>query len=244
MVVYGHADSDLEFLLRRSISMLEKRKQGGQPKPLIVGQRFHRLIVLRTGTPKDNGNCMVSTSVCLCDCGNIIETINSAVRSGNTKSCGVCVKTENIKHGAARGHGHTLEYASWSAMLTRCYNETCSVYGLYGGRGIKACKRWRYSFENFLSDMGPRTSSKYTLERLDTNGNYTPANCIWATRLQQSRNRRNNHYLTLNGTTQCISAWAEQLGMSKIVISGRLQRGWSAERALTEPVKRKGEQGD
>ncbi len=61
-------------------------------------------------------------------------------------------------------------------------------YAYYGGRGITVCKAW-LKFENFLADMGRRPTPAHTLERKNANKNYTPSNCVWATREAQARNR-------------------------------------------------------
>jgi hypothetical protein len=84
---------------------------------------------------------------------------------------------------------HTREYAAWKAMNGRCNSPIHKAYPYYGGRGIFVCKRWK-SFENFYADMGPKPSPKHSLERLNTNGPYTPSNCTWATAKEQIRNRR------------------------------------------------------
>jgi hypothetical protein len=76
-------------------------------------------------------------------------------------------------------------------MKTRCTNSKCLDYKDYGGRGIKICERWMKSFQDFLSDMGPRPPGM-TLERVDTNGNYCPENCVWATHKTEARNNRRN----------------------------------------------------
>ena len=88
-------------------------------------------------------------------------------------------------------------YRVWEGMLYRCTNENSSRYADYGGRGIKVCDRWAESFDNFVDDVGIRPAG-LTLERLDVNGNYEPANVKWATYLEQANNRRIKKYAGLH----------------------------------------------
>jgi hypothetical protein len=82
------------------------------------------------------------------------------------------------------------EYVTWAGMKQRCLNPHCADYKRYGGRGIGICERWRNSFENFFTDMGPKPSPKYSIDRIDNDGNYEPGNCRWATSGEQQTNKR------------------------------------------------------
>lgn len=84
---------------------------------------------------------------------------------------------------------HTPTYDSWSSMKKRCLNPKSKDYRYYGDRGIVICERWM-DFKNFLKDMGEKPTG-LTLERKNNDLGYFPENCMWATRKEQSQNRRN-----------------------------------------------------
>jgi hypothetical protein len=123
----------------------------------------------------------------------------------------------------------------WYSMLDRCFRPANCSFKHYGGRGITVCERWR-DFENFKADMGERPSPSHSLERKHNDHDYCPANCVWATRAVQQRNRRSAHLITANGETLCIAAWAERLNANRAAIKNRLARGWDPVRAVTAPI--------
>ena len=179
--------------------------------------------------------------VCRCVCGNITIVQSASLITGNTESCGCKHKEKVYRHGGVSGRNRS-EYASYVSMLSRCTNPNTKDYPNYGGRGIRVCDRWRepngQGFLNFLSDMGAKPFKNLTVERKLVNGNYCPENCCWATNTEQARNRRSNLNLTHDGKTQCLTAWAEELGMTRSTLKSRLQRGWSIEEVLTAPVRK------
>lgn len=79
-------------------------------------------------------------------------------------------------------------YQIWNGMWRRCSDPNVQSYPIYGGRGISVCEHWK-DFWLFVADIGERPSSSHSIDRIDTNGNYEPGNCRWATPQQQIRNR-------------------------------------------------------
>ncbi len=152
-------------------------------------------------------------------------------------------KTNYIK-GPYERHGHCINYQdgrtyqTWLGMVKRCYNTKTFKYPIYGGRGIIVCDRWRHSFINFLADMREKPEG-LTIERIDNNGNYEPTNYRWATNKEQSRNRRDNCFITYKGQIKCLTEWAEYTNIKMHTLRARLRLGWSKYRSFTQPVRRK-----
>jgi hypothetical protein len=120
-------------------------------------------------------------------------------------------------------------------MICRCENRNAADYPRYGGRGIRVCERWRSSVEQFMADMGPRPTAKHSIERIDVNGNYEPANCRWATMDEQARNKRSNIRVTFEGRTLCLKEWSRELGVKYLRLYYRIvTRGEDAPAVLAE----------
>jgi hypothetical protein len=137
-----------------------------------------------------------------------------------------------------RRQTHPL-YETWRGILKRCLYPKAIGYMNYGGRGITICKRWKDSFEAFVSDVGPRPSAHHTLDRKNNDGNYEPGNVRWATRIEQNSNGRFNRMISVNGKIQTMSAWAKANGLPKSTVFNRLRLGWDEIEAVTKPSRPK-----
>lgn len=135
------------------------------------------------------------------------------------------------------GQSSTKTYKSWVCMIRRCTNPKDDRYSSYGGRGISVCAAWR-DFKGFLADMGDRPHEASLDRYPDNNGNYEPGNCRWATRKEQARNRRNSRLIEFMGRQETIQTWAELFGIPEATLEARLNRGWTVERATTQPVQK------
>lgn len=199
----------------------------------LTGRRFDRLTVLSRGPNKG----VKAVWLCRCDCGQLALAHGHDLRLGKHRSCGCLHRERTTTHGdsTAANNYRSPEYRAWLAMKARCYNPRTRRFDRYGGRGIAVCDRWRDSFAAFLADMGRKPTPSHSVDRIDNDGNYEPANCRWATRAEQQRNNNRTHHLTHQGRTMCLQDWADELGIQPTTLRGRIAAGWPIERAL-QPV--------
>jgi hypothetical protein len=198
----------------------------------ISGQTFGRLAVIER---RDNYRGGTSW-LCRCECGTEKVTTSVSLRKGRTRSCGCLARETRGALSYRHGKHHLPEYKVWGSMVQRCTNPRNDAYHNYGGRGIGVCARWRDSFDAFYEDMGPRPSTKHSIERRKNDRGYEPDNCEWATKQQQSRNTRQNRFITHNGETLTATDWERRLGMPRGRLLMRLWSGWTELEAITIPL--------
>lgn len=129
-------------------------------------------------------------------------------------------------------------YKNWINMRMRCQDPGHHRYYLYGARGVKVCERWDKSFEAFYEDMGPRPSPDHTIDQINSNGDYEPGNCRWATKDEQRNNRRNTKYVIYRGERMSLFDAVQKAGglIRTNVAWHRLRIGWSVEETVETPL--------
>lgn len=118
-------------------------------------------------------------------------------------------------------------YLRYQYMKNRCYYPKNKDYKIYGGRGIRVCDEWlgENGFENFYQwSIKNGFEENLTLDRINSNGNYEPKNCIWVDIKTQAINRNTTHFITYQGETHSITDWANILGIKKNTLSKRINK--------------------
>jgi len=80
-------------------------------------------------------------------------------------------------------------YARWTCMKDRCRNPNSKDYHKYGERGITVCEEW-LDFKNYVRDIGLPPYESASVDRIDNTKGYCKDNCRWATKKEQTDNRR------------------------------------------------------
>lgn len=183
----------------------------------LTGRSFGKLVVLSEHPERQHKQIRWN---CLCECGVKKVIQGTSLKSGNAKSCGCGVTEATIERCTTHGMTGSTEFSIWKNMLSRCHNKENPGFPDYGARGIEVCAEWRHSFSTFYSDMGPRPSSDYTIDRRDNSAGYSRANCRWATRLEQAKNTRRSKIWIVDGVEfETSIAAAKALNVSSATIS-------------------------
>lgn len=194
----------------------------------LTGKKFGKLTAVSQVGINKSGNALW---LCKCDCGGETVAINSNLTRGNSTSCGCISREKTIIRNTKYSHSNHQLYKAWQGIQQRCNDSNCNIYRYYGGKGIKCCERWR-DYEAFYSDNILKYKKGLTIDRINTNGDYSPENCRWVSMLIQANNKSNNRIVTAYGYTASLADVCRRFNADYKKTWKRLWRGWKIERAL------------
>lgn len=103
------------------------------------------------------------------------------------------------------------------------------------------CDRWLNSFWDFVADIGPRPAG-HTIDRKDSDADYTPDNCRWANKIQQAENIKGVarvFVVNLGAGVQTIAEVCKALGVDEDKVKSKIKSGERAEKAVVSAWFRK-----
>lgn len=208
-----------------------------------IGMKNNFLIIV--GVVREKGMLKL---ICECDCGNIKKIRPYDWMHETVKSCG-CKRDKLL---STHGLSNTRIYRIWRGMTSRCYDENNSHYDYYGGRGIQICDEWKgeEGLINFYEwSLSHGYSDELSIDRIDTNGNYTQDNCRWADDYTQAKNKRKRGtqkpikikprvFVEIDGVEIPLKKLCEEYGVSDAFVRYRMKKlGMSAKEAVETPKK-------
>lgn len=159
---------------------------------------------------------------CKCDCGKEKIVSKQCLLNGDTKSCG-CLNDELRKQRLIDRWKESFRTKKFgtnilnllNAMKRRCYNKNTINYNRYGGKGVTICDEWldkENGANNFYNwAINNSYSPNKQIDRIDFKKGYEPNNCRFVDIITQARNKSNNHLVTYNNKTHCITEWVEKI---------------------------------
>lgn len=217
----------------------------------MTGKSYSRWTVISRCGTLDNK----AAWLCRCDCGTERVVNGTTLRSGTSKSCG-CLQREvvskrNTQKRSAKPKCTKFlrELRIFYGMRDRCTNPNAQSSHRYYHRGIRFCVGMS-TFAGFMATLGPSTSSKHSIDRIDNDGGYWCGSCDecvaskrvknvrWATAKEQCRNTSSNSLHEIDGVTKCLTEWCEMYNASPDLVGERMcAGGWSIIDALTVPAR-------
>jgi len=198
----------------------------------LVGESFGKLKVVSLLESDGSGRRKWE---CYCECGGKATPTTARLISGKAQSCGCLRRTSGCKPTNTPAKAKEQMYNIYWNMVDRCHNSSNPAFPRYGGRGITVCEAWRKSFEVFYRDMGNKPPGM-SIERIKNDGHYCLDNVKWGTINEQTRNRRSNINISINGESKCLTDWCKTLGLNFHTIKARIRRySWSVAVAILAP---------
>jgi hypothetical protein len=102
----------------------------------------------------------------------------------------------------------------FKGMKYRCYDTSCKDYRWYGAKGIKICDEWLSNPKSFeIWSLANGYSDGLTIDRFDSEKDYSPDNCQWITQADNTRRAGKVNWITVEKLTKTGRQWSDYLGL-------------------------------
>jgi hypothetical protein len=199
---------------------------------ITEGDRFGKLVVMyeedHKVLPCGQTNRVIR---CVCDCGKQTSVRLLHLIRGRIRSCG-CLG------GEIHGGTGTVLYRRWRGMINRCYMP--SFPNSYTANNITVCDEWRHSYSKFREwAMNNGYKRGLTIDRIDNNKGYYPANCRFVTVFENANNKSDTIYVNYHGETMpyMVLIRKKKLLRHEATIRCRIKRGWNINDAIDKPIR-------
>lgn len=210
---------------------------GAATQQAIVGRQFGELIVLMEGTESSSKHTKM---LCVCSCGEelIVAKHSLVAKRRPAKSCFKCAIRKVHANNRTHGKSKTRLYHILAGMKRRCLDPLDKDYSRYGGRGVTICEDWLdiNKFETWALENG--YTDELSIDRINGNGNYEPANCRFVTISENSSLTKDTHWLEARGEKKTIAQWVkdDRCFVNSAALYQRWKHlGWSIDDAIFTP---------
>lgn len=197
----------------------------------IIGQKFGLWVVIGAAPQKVFPSGQKHGQVlCKCSCEKSTERVVLLrdLKNGKSTSCGCIGSRQTSERNTRHGLSKNRLYRIWKGMRARCLNPNHPTFCFYGGKKpnpVTICAEWIKSPEVFIKDMEQTFAPGLTIDRIDSEKEYSAENCRWITIQEQQRNKRSNRIVTLNETEKmCLAEAAEKIGVCRHSLKQKLNR--------------------
>lgn len=142
-------------------------------------------------------------------------------------------RRKGIVNHRTHGLSNTRLYRIWANMKNRCSNPNCNRAHIYKHRNITVCEEWLNDFRSFYEwSIQHGYDDSRTLDRIDNNWGYSPANCRWVDVITQQRNKRNITTYTYGGVVFRQCEVFDLFGVKRTTFQRRINAGMSVKQAI------------
>lgn len=102
--------------------------------------------------------------------------IGKGYKDGLKGVCKVCKRSLDILYKVKKGQPH----CRWVSIMTRCYTQSQSGYGSYGGKGVIVCDEWK-NLDGFTEWYNRHSIKGWEIDKdiVGTGDCYSPENCVF-----------------------------------------------------------------